>query len=225
MQMFGQDQANKQNRNLNIQNRAWLENMENTAVRRRMTDLKAAGLNPALAAAGGGAGTPSTSPAEMKSTTEDAGKSVGEAASTAIQASQAKANIAFTQASTAKELALARDANVNADIREQLKTQERDEKLNRYVESYEWHDLETKTRRVDLQIREITRDMSAAELNQFQRTRNALEETIKQQAREGRIQLDALERIASVYGLEAGKAKDLLRLLIDIYSAQKTPRK
>ena len=60
-------QANQENIALQRENRDFQANMANTAHRREVADLKAAGLNPVLSAGGGsGAATPSSAAAQVE---------------------------------------------------------------------------------------------------------------------------------------------------------------
>jgi len=103
----GQSEANRANAKMAREQMAFQEKMSNTAVWRRMQDLKNAGLNPALgmSSAAAGASSPSGAMATMGNEGEGIGQGIagaGQAVAMGAQIKQMKANTALTAAQTLK---------------------------------------------------------------------------------------------------------------------------
>ena len=196
--------ANRANIKAQREQRAWEENMANTAVQRRRADIEKAGFNPILAATGTGASTPSVSAPTIEPTFKPEWTKGSGAA--AVLASK---QLGLLDAQTKDTMASARIKNVEADHREALTNAEREFRINRFVESFEWDDIKTRMMRSQ-------ETSSAAEAKRLEGT---VDEIIKQariQSKSQQLDLDALERIASIGGIEANKVKGLIQIVVDM---------
>lgn len=112
---FGGKSANNANAQQAKDQMAFQERMSNTSYQRAVADMRAAGLNPALAYQQGGASTPSGAQAHMENASARIGGTVTNALATAMQAKQIQAGIDNTKADTIQKLANAKVATATID--------------------------------------------------------------------------------------------------------------
>lgn len=125
MQFVGQQQTNKENKEMAREQMGYQTDMSNTAHQREIEDLKKAGLNPILSSKYGGSSTPSGSISTMVNPAGGLSSDVTSAVSTGLNALRLKNDIAtmktqqtLNQSTAQKNLQDARLQKAFADYRE-----------------------------------------------------------------------------------------------------------
>lgn len=197
-------QANRTNVKLQREQQAWEQQMSNTAVQRRAADIEAAGGNRALAFVNGSeATTPTVTPARVEPAPFRA--NLASALLTATQLKNVQANTKLTEAKADQEEQVA-DWMKSPDMREGgTLTHFQTEKIAKLVKT-----------KMDAITAENTKDLSAAQLDQYKKASDAVVQSIQQQAEKGKIELEQIKAVIENFGLGAQQKATLLKSIMQL---------
>lgn len=210
-----QRDANRTNIKLQREQQQWNERMSNTAVQRAAMDIEAAGGNRALAfTSGKEASTPVMAPARVEPTFRPSGN-IAASAATALQMQQIAAQTRLTNAQAKRQ---EMNNNVDAPHLEDIAALNHDLKTmakQRGEKEYDLLEQNIKNAVATQKNLELSGISTALGNERFQRMTNAVVQTALNQAREGQLNVEALENLAEVYGIEAGKSKGFIDTIIN----------
>lgn len=205
MQSSAAHKANRTNIRLQREQQQWEERMSNTAIQRRAADIEAAGGNRALAFVNDSqASTPTVAPARVEPTYKGG---ASDAIVKGITAAMLSAQLNQMKATTELTTQQARVNKVEADNAERFGPKKAEWEANVTFEKSEQANLETAKRRIE-------NDLTAAQLAKFREIWPHLVQVAANQAKEGKLNVDALERISSFGGVDATKLQPLIQILL-----------